>query len=188
MNTKDLVIDRIGLSTRSLNALHRANIRTIGDLLPFTETSLREIRNIGDTSVQEILSVIEKYKSMGEQELCPKQAEANEIIHDDLVIEDFDAWINSSSGREYVHTWLERNDEGIEVLDALSSRSYNLLRLSGFRKLHQVFGLEEADMMKLPHMTPGGGPPQGGWLPEGKGGGRETNPPRKQRDGENPGE
>lgn len=154
MNTKDLTIDSIGLSVRSRNALHRADIHTIGDLLPCTEDSLRKLRNIGNTSVQEILAVIEKYKNIDEQKLCPEPEGISEGIHDITKTEDFDTWINSSAGSEYVRSWLEKDGKGIEVLDSLSTRAYNLLRLSGYIKLHQIVFLNKTDLMLLPHMTP----------------------------------
>lgn len=40
MDIKLLSIDSIGLSVRSTNALHNANVHTVGDMLEYTEESL----------------------------------------------------------------------------------------------------------------------------------------------------
>ena len=62
MNVKILSIDTIGLSVRSTNALHRANIHSVGDMLGCSEQSLYEIRNLGKKSIEEIVEKIKEYK------------------------------------------------------------------------------------------------------------------------------
>ena len=47
MDVKAIKIDDIGLSVRSTNALHRAGVQTVGELLNYTEDSLSNIRNMG---------------------------------------------------------------------------------------------------------------------------------------------
>ena len=66
MDVKTLSIDSIGLSNRSQNALHRAEIHTVGDMLRYTEESLNEIRNLGKKSIEEILKKIEEYRKIDE--------------------------------------------------------------------------------------------------------------------------
>lgn len=51
-------IERLPLSVRSTNSLKRANITSIRDLLELNAEALYNIRNIGATSVKEILTVI----------------------------------------------------------------------------------------------------------------------------------
>ena len=60
MDIKELQIDKIGLSVRSTNALRRADVHTVGDMLSYTEESLSEIRNLGKKSIEEILKKIEE--------------------------------------------------------------------------------------------------------------------------------
>ena len=67
MDVKMLSIDSIGLSNRSKNALHRAEIHTVGDMLVHTEESLNEIRNLGKKSIEEILIKIDEYRKFDEK-------------------------------------------------------------------------------------------------------------------------
>ena len=62
MDIRTISIEEIGLSVRSLNALRRAEVRTVGNMLQHTEESLMQIRNLGRKSVQEILEKIAEYK------------------------------------------------------------------------------------------------------------------------------
>jgi len=55
-------IDELGLSVRSFNCLKRADINTMGELLSHTESDMREMRNLGEKSFQEILA---KVKELG---------------------------------------------------------------------------------------------------------------------------
>ncbi len=155
MDIKDLTIDRIGLSVRSRNALYRANVHTVGDLLSYTEDSLRKLRNVGNTSVREILAVIEKYRCLDEQALTSDSDEEFKAKSDTPKLEDYDAWIASASGREFICAWMDKKDVGLEALESLSARAYNLLRLNGYKKLQQVIFVDKNDLMRLPHMNSG---------------------------------
>ena len=53
-NILDQGIDTLDLSVRSYNCLHRANIKTIGDLTVRTITEIQHIRNLGKRSFVEI--------------------------------------------------------------------------------------------------------------------------------------
>ena len=151
MNINDLAIDRIGLSTRSLNALHRANVQTVGELLTYTEDSLRGLRSIGNTSVKELLAVIEKYRQMDAAEMMPESAAGYEE-GDSADPVDYDTWVNSDAGKREIAAWLEEKAAKIDALKDLSPRAYNLLRLNGYQDLHRVIFLSKEDLMRLPRM------------------------------------
>ena len=55
-------IDTLNLSTRTLNALTDANIRTIGGIARKKKEDLLEIEGIGDKGIQEIKKVLSEYK------------------------------------------------------------------------------------------------------------------------------
>ena len=55
-------IDNLDLSTRTLNALSGANIRTIGGIARKKEEDLLEIEGIGDKGIQEIKKVLSEYE------------------------------------------------------------------------------------------------------------------------------
>jgi len=54
-------IDTLNLSTRTLNALTDANIRTIGGIARKKKEDLLEIDGIGDKGIQEIKKVLGGY-------------------------------------------------------------------------------------------------------------------------------
>ena len=58
MDINALSIDMIGLSVRSQNALHRAGVHTVVEMLEFDEDSLYKVRNLGKKSIDEILEKI----------------------------------------------------------------------------------------------------------------------------------
>ena len=144
MDVKSILIDNIGLSKRSQNALHRAKIHTVGDMLCHTEESLSNIRNLGSKSIDEILSMIEKYKEFDENSFFSEQ---QETLKDP---ENFKRWMNESSGRDFVLSWLD--DKKIDELELLSAKTYNLLMLNGYDLLRQIVFMDEEDFLTIPRM------------------------------------
>ena len=61
MDVKMLSIDEAGLSNRCQNALRRAGVHTVGELLGCTEESLNEIRNLGRKSLDEVIQKLNSY-------------------------------------------------------------------------------------------------------------------------------
>jgi DNA-directed RNA polymerase subunit alpha len=51
-------IDDVGLSVRSLNSLKNSNIRTLGDLVTFSEDDLLKVKNVGDKALGEIAELL----------------------------------------------------------------------------------------------------------------------------------
>ena len=62
MDVKRIDIDNIGLSNRASHALHRAGVKTVGEMLAYTEKTLSEIRNMGRKSIDEVLLKIKEYR------------------------------------------------------------------------------------------------------------------------------
>lgn len=52
-------IKELNLSKRTLNSLIASNIHTTDDLAKYSKRSLKGLKNIGDKSIQEIISVLE---------------------------------------------------------------------------------------------------------------------------------
>ena len=204
MDVKLLSIDVIGLSGRSRNLLYRAGVRTVGDMLNWTEEELSQMRNLGAKSLAEILGKIDKYKKLDasggslEQEMPPVQwddvpfgavysmriegktqafADAAEphaagtepavgAASDGAIgspkapgpsadfpePEDFDAWLMEDENRQLAIDWLEEEKTGIEALELLSTRAYNLLAFSDYESLSQIAFLSESALMEIPRM------------------------------------
>ena len=147
-----LSIDKAGLSNRCQNALRRAGIHRVGELLGCTEESLNEIRNLGRKSIYEILAKIEEYKAIDAAGGLPDPVRKPGGTG---LPEDFDAWLKEDAGKNYVISWLKAKGLTIDALELLSPRAYNLLMLNGYTHLHQVAFLGEADLMQIPRMDGG---------------------------------
>jgi DNA-directed RNA polymerase subunit alpha len=55
-------IDDFGLSVRSLNSLKNSNIRTLADLVAYTEDELLKVKNVGEKALGEISDLLQKEK------------------------------------------------------------------------------------------------------------------------------
>jgi DNA-directed RNA polymerase subunit alpha len=53
-------IDDFGLSVRSLNSLKNSNIRTLKDLVEFSEDDLLKVKNVGEKALGEIAELLQK--------------------------------------------------------------------------------------------------------------------------------
>ena len=54
------LIDDFGLSVRSLNSLKNSNIRTLKDLVEFTEDDLLKVKNVGEKALAEIADLLQR--------------------------------------------------------------------------------------------------------------------------------
>lgn len=144
MTVKDISIDTIGLSTRARNALHQAQVHTVGEMMEYTEESLSQVANLGQKSVREILAKIEEYRTL---EGSPESEQAQPEMP-----EDFEAWMQEPSGRKQILSWLQETEVRVEALELLSARAFNLLLLSGNPFLHQIAFRTEQELMEIPRM------------------------------------
>jgi len=53
-------IDDLGLSVRSVNSLKNSNIRTLGDLVQYSETDLLKVKNVGEKALGEIADLLRR--------------------------------------------------------------------------------------------------------------------------------
>jgi len=54
-------IDELGLSARSFNCLNRSNIKLIGEIVLMSESDLKNVKNLGKKSFEEILEKIQEF-------------------------------------------------------------------------------------------------------------------------------
>ena len=144
-----LSIDSIGLSNRSKNALHRAEIHTVGDMLVHTEESLNEIRNLGKKSIEEILIKIDEYRKFDEKK---RDSGSEQIIAQEAAPEELEEWIKEDTRKEFVRAWLLEKKVKIRDLEFLSVRAFNILLFSDYDYLHQIVFMSEEELMKIPRM------------------------------------
>ncbi|MBR2716332.1 MAG: hypothetical protein IKD79_01160 [Oscillospiraceae bacterium] len=130
---KGMPITMIGLSVRSVNALRRAGIHTVGTLLRLTEGELFDISNLGRKSVDEILQKIEEYSRQADQEPAETAPDREE--------------------EEMIRGWLAERDVPVTVLTQLSAKAYNVLEMNGCTRLEQIALLSEGELMTLRWMN-----------------------------------
>ena len=151
--TKDpakILIDDIDLSVRSRNALRRAGISTVEDLLDQTEETLLSIRNLGVTSAKEILLKIEEYiQKLNTVSRSPAKYGSDKYKP---VIDDVDQWLKDDSNKATAEEWLKERDYAIEELDLLSARAFNLLSFAGYLRVYQFAFLSEEELLSIPRM------------------------------------
>ena len=62
---QDKLIDNLGIGSRSYNALRRAGVHTVGDLIQMSQKDIFELRNVGVLSRNEIATAIESIVQSG---------------------------------------------------------------------------------------------------------------------------
>ena len=145
MNVSNLSIDTIGLSVRSVNALHRSGCHTVGEMMVHTQQSLSQIRHLGSKSIQEILEQIARFRAMSDD---PQPAPAAPIGGD------FEAWLEAPEHQTLVRDLLRREEISIDALELLSARAYNLLQFRDYGYLHQIVFLTREQLLEIPRMDP----------------------------------
>ena len=127
-------IEDLHLSVRSVNALHRAGIFQLSQLLEATEEQLLAIRNLGAKSVKELLDAKRYYSSnigysTDECEPEPTQKKPHFMSSDGILLED-----------------ILIDDIG------LSQRARNCLRREGYEYASQLLCVSLDDLLKIKNM------------------------------------
>ena len=141
MDVNNKSIDDIGLSVRSLNALHREGIHTAGDMLECTEESLFQMKNLGRKSVEEILGKIDEIKGTDADSDVPDKHPVYELMH-------------MQEYQSLILQYVKANDIEIEDL-GLSARPKNRLKAKRYKKLSDIVFLTKEDLLKMRAMGEG---------------------------------
>ena len=134
MNILQLPIEQAGLSVRSLNALHRHDVHTIGQMLEQTYDSLSQMRNLGTKSVTEILTKIAEVRTTiqaGENSTTAVQNEKTE---------------------EETAALLKEQGYTIDDLETLSPKAFNILSFNDQTALSRLSMMSWEELMQIPHM------------------------------------
>ena len=146
MTVKNISIDSIGLSVRAVNALHRIEVHTVGEMLQYDEEKLMNVRNLGQKSVQEILGKINEYLRMEDADVSDAEADMEEKF------ENTEEWLQSEAGKKEILQWLEEKQITIDVLELLSAKAYNLLMIHGKEYLYQITFVSAEELKEIPRM------------------------------------
>ena len=110
-------IDRLGLSSRSYNALRRSNIHTVGDLLDYPRHELNQLKHIGAKAAAEILEAIDRLEQAPVDQTLPQETVkpdffAIEAFNDPLPeLSDEQRAAIVADQRERLHTAVDIQDE-----------------------------------------------------------------------------
>ena len=155
MNIQDLSIDRLDLSVRAKNALHRAEVHTVGALLQQTEDQLRNLRNIGAKTVLEIAEKKHELRQSAPDNGNSQSAHAaptDEPVRQETL--PLSALISLPENAAAALRYAQLFDESIEETD-LSNRAKNQLTKNGYAKLSEILFLSSDELSRIPAMGAG---------------------------------
>lgn len=128
-------IDMLILSPRAYNALYRANIRTVGELMEFPKENLHKVMNLGTKSIMEIRCMLMNIK-----------------------IDDIHAQNDSTKETENQKPKISISKDGRLYLDKpiselnLSARAYNCLNRASVHLFSDLLELSQAELSAIPQM------------------------------------
>lgn len=145
MDIRRIGIDKIGLSVRSSNALRRAGIHTVEEMMSQTEESLTEIRNLGRKSIEEILDKQREYFRLESAGASGNKSAGSAAL-------DLDEWMASKDGKQVIKTFLREKKVRIDALELLPTRAYSLLLHNDVEYLDQIIDCTVDDLLDMPWM------------------------------------
>ncbi|HVL29690.1 MAG TPA: DNA-directed RNA polymerase subunit alpha C-terminal domain-containing protein, partial [Sphingomicrobium sp.] len=123
------------LSTRARNALKKMGVRTVGDLLRISEAEMMAYKNLGETTLLEIRSVLAQRGLKLGQALDRQRSAAREQVVQEL----------AESGQEEK---LDLLDRSVDELD-LSVRAQKALTLLGITTMGDLVSRTEAELLGI---------------------------------------
>lgn len=149
---ENLSIKKIGLSTRCLHALLRRQVTTVGMLFNCTEELLHEIPQLGRKSVDEILQKIEEYRQLAQAEdTCETDGQTS---CPETGAVDFEEWLLTEEGKDFACAFFRENTIGVDALEQLSVKAYNLLAINEYVSFDQIAFCPEEELLHIPRMEP----------------------------------
>lgn len=129
-------IKKLELSTRAYNALRRANINTIGDLVDFSKENLPSLKNMGVKSITEIIEVLKQIEVI---EIDSSNYAAVQNIEEDTPLQ-----FIGNDGQLY-------RDYPIENI-GLSRRSFNCLKGAEIDCVSRLLDQTDQELFAIPNM------------------------------------
>lgn len=132
MNRDEISIESLRLSNRATNALRRAGINTLEDLLQYNRDAISYLPAVGANTLKEILEAIDQYKDLKSSKNSSNEADYI------LPYSNYEEWIETDEGRSYILDFLDHHGYRIAELELLSAKAYNLLMINGYELLYQI--------------------------------------------------
>lgn len=155
MDISNLPIEVLGLTTRSQNALNRAGVRMVEQLLGCTEEKLTAIPNLGKKSIDDILEKVHSFQSVNQKEIQRLQGTISDFPDVANVAEqnpNFIAWIQDEKHQQLIREYLKVENIKISQMESLSAREYNLLSFAGYNTLDQIAFLSQDQLREIHRM------------------------------------
>lgn len=134
--TRQDPIEKLNLSARAYNALRRVDVKTIGELMDYSQDGLMEIKNMGVKSATEIVNILKEIDII---EFEPAITDNQLLFADDTI-----AQFIGQDGKLYL-------DISIVNL-GLSARPFNCLSKAGISYASELMDKTEADLLTIPRM------------------------------------
>ena len=148
MGSNEVSIDSLGLSNRSMNALHKAGIHTAGDMIRLSEGELYNTPGLGTKSISEIIEKINEVKNWDSSGV-PESVQ--QMLSMEEEPESIRTMIHLPKYRDSILSFVKENDRTIESL-GLSNRSMNCLGRQGYKLLSEIIFFTKQDLLDIPAM------------------------------------
>ena len=67
-------------------------------------------------------------------------------------VQQYEQWLSEKENQKKVVEYLKKEGIGIDTLELLSTRAFNLLSFAGYTQLHQILFMNAISMGKIPRM------------------------------------
>lgn len=143
-------IESLSLSNRARNALKRAGINTVGDLLSFNRSTLLELPAVGTNTAREIIDIINILEMDG------KDADTGApsfLLQQDTDQSQYEFRFDPEY-HDSILSYVKARDKSLDVL-GFSTRSTNQLRRNGRNMLSDIIFLTMDELLSMPAMGAG---------------------------------
>lgn len=134
---KNFSIDKLDLSVRSVNALHRVGIHTVEQMMGLNQQDLQNIKNLGAKSIEEIMQKQQQICALGLQNEGDSGIGLNHK--------------QTSEYRECLLRYTKVKDVPLSALP-LTTRAFNRLEANGYTMLSDIILLDKSHFMQLKNL------------------------------------
>ena len=143
-------IESLSLSNRARNALKRAGINTVGELLSFNRSALLELPAVGANTAREIIDIINILEMDGKD---AGTGDPSFLLQQDRAQSQYEFRFDPEY-HDSILSFVKARDKSLDVL-GFSTRSTNQLRRNGRNMLSDIIFLTMDELLSMPAMGAG---------------------------------
>lgn len=158
----EVSIDELGMSVRSTNALHRAGIFNVEQLIKLSDEDLYNISNMGAKSVTEVRDAIWKIRNgeilisedvgTGKRIIITELEKSECITENDILV----AWAHNKKVISLEHVSFLKSGDIVEDLYideiSFSNRSYNAMSKNGLVRLSSICQMTMKELLEVKYL------------------------------------